>query len=69
MHVFKLDFGDFDTDDYNNLQVALFIVAAIFIPLIMLNMLIAIMSDTYDRVKEDQSKRDYHELAGLLFEY
>ena len=69
MHVFKLDFGDFDTDDYNNLQVALFIIAAIFIPLIMLNMLIAIMSDTYDRVKEDQSKRDYHELAGLLFEY
>ena len=69
MHVFKLDFGDFDTDDYNNLQVALFIIAAIFIPLIMLNMLIAIMSDTYDRVKEDQSKRDFHELAGLLFEY
>ena len=38
-------------------------------PLVMLNMLIAIMGDTYDRVKEDQARRDYHELAQLLYKY
>lgn len=35
----------------------------------MFNMLIAIMGDTYDRVKEDSVKRDYHELAWLIYEY
>ena len=68
-HVFLLDYGDFSSDEYSDLEVFIFIVAALFMPLVMLNMLIAIMGDTYDRVKEDQARRDYHELVHLLYKY
>ena len=47
-HVFLLDYGDFSSDEYSDLEVFIFIVAALFMPLVMLNMLIAIMGDTYD---------------------
>lgn len=55
--------------NFNQLEWFLFIVAVLFVPLIMLNMLIAIMGDTYDRVKEESIKRDFHEIVWLLFEY
>ena len=32
-------------------------------------MLIAIMGDTFDRVKEEQGRRDYQELASLVYRY
>ena len=32
-------------------------------------MLIAIMGDTFDRVKEDQGRRDFQELARLVYRY
>ena len=51
-HAFLLDFGDFNLDGYNFLRNIVFIFAAILVPLVLLNMLIAIMGDTYDRVKE-----------------
>lgn len=57
-HVFKLIFGDFTVDHYNSVQIFIFVIATMFGPLMMLNTVIAIMSDTYDRVKEDQSRRD-----------
>lgn len=67
--VFLLDFGEFGDMNFNRLEWFLFIVAVLFVPLIMLNMLIAIMGDTYDRVKEESIKRDKHEIAYLLYEY
>lgn len=68
-HVFKLNFGDFTVEHYNSVQIFIFVVAALFGPLMMLNTVIAIMSDTYDRVKEDQGRRDLQELAGLVYKY
>ena len=68
-HVFRIDFGDFATDNYNSLEIFIFILAAMMMPLIMLNMLIAIMGDTYDRVKEKEDRRDLQELANLVFKY
>ena len=53
MHVYHLDFGDFSTDDYTSLDTAIFILAVIIVPLVLLNMLIAIMGDTFGRVKEE----------------
>ena len=32
-------------------------------------MLIAIMGDTFDRVKEEQARRDFQEMAGLVYRY
>ncbi len=53
--------------EFSRLEWFLFTVAVLFVPLIMLNMLIAIMGDTYDRVKEESVKRDQHEIVWLLF--
>ena len=59
MHVYRLDFGDFEPDEYSPLDTAIFVLAVVTVPLILLNMLIAIMGDTFDRVKEEQGRRDY----------
>lgn len=57
---YRTTFGDFDTDVYsNNSQWILFLIASIFLPLIMMNLLIAIMSDTYARVMADIVPSDY----------
>ncbi len=37
--------------------------------LVMMSMLIAIMGDTYSRVKSDQARRDLQELLGLVEKY
>ena len=69
LHVYRLDFGDFDMDGYSHLDTAIFILAIVIVPLVLLNMLIAIMGDTFDRVKEEQGRRDFQEMAGLIFSY
>ena len=69
MHVYRLDFGDFDLDGYSALDTAIFILAVLIVPLVLLNMLIAIMGDTFDRVKEEQGRRDLQEMAGLVYRY
>ena len=55
-------FGDFDTDGYSTSGWILFVVASFLMPLVMLNMLIAFMSDTYARVMADIIPSDYMEL-------
>lgn len=61
-------FGDFDTDNYTKAGWVLFSLAAGLLPLVMLNMLIAIMSDTYGRVMNDIIPSDYSELNNLILE-
>jgi hypothetical protein len=46
-------YGDFSPDEYTTANWILFIIASILLPLVMLNLLIAIMSDTYARVMAD----------------
>lgn len=67
-HVYRLMFGDFDTDNYGTPLWILFIFSSIFMPLIMLNMLIAIMSDTYERVSSNSIEADGKELNTLILE-
>ena len=69
MHVYLLDFGDFSVDEYSALDLAIFILAVLIVPLVFLNMLIAIMGDTFDQVKEEQGRRDFQEMAGLIHRY
>ena len=66
MEVFLIDFGFFDPLAYTALFEFLFVVAVVTVNLVMMNMLISIIGDTYDRVKEDQSRRDLQELLGLV---
>ena len=69
LHVYLLDFGDFSLDDYSALDLVIFMLAIFIVPLVFLNMLIAIMGDTFDRVKEEQQRRDFQEMAGLIYRY
>ena len=69
MHIFLLDFGDFSIDEYSHLEQFIFVLAAIAVPLVLLNMLIAIMGDTFDRVKEEESLRELLEMVGLVYKY
>ena len=69
LHVYRLDFGDFALDNYSTLDFAIFILAVLIVPLVFLNMLIAIMGDIFDRVKEEQGRRDLQEMGGLVYRY
>lgn len=61
-------FGDFVVDDYSAAHWILFIISSTLLPLIMLNMLIAIMSDTYGRVMGEVVPSDFFELAKMILE-
>jgi hypothetical protein len=67
---YKLIFGDFDLlgDNPSNSLWIVFIVSSFFITLIMMNLLIAIMSDTYDRVMNDITATDGWELNQMILE-
>ena len=56
------------TEDYEHtpLDAAIFIVQSIFVLVVMLNLLIAIMQDTYRRVQQEQTIAFYREKAHLL---
>ncbi len=61
-------FGDFDIENYTKTGWVLFAVSSGLLPLVMLNLLIAIMSDTYSRVMGDIVPSDYYELNNLILE-
>ena len=63
-----LMYGDFDTNSYGVAAWILFTISSIFIPLIMLNLLIAIMGDTYERVIDGMIEADGKELNSLILE-
>lgn len=65
---YRLMFGDFDPGNYTPANWILFIISSAFLPLVMLNMLIAIMSDTYARVMGEVVPSDFLELAKMIFE-
>ena len=67
-HNYGLMYGDFSTDDYKTGGWILFIIASTLMTLIMLNMLIAIMSDTYARVMGEIVPSDYKELNNMILE-
>ena len=67
-NIWVLSFGDFNTEGFDNWQWALFVIATIFLPLMLLNLLIAIVSDTFDRVYQNRVASDYKELAKLVLE-
>lgn len=65
---YLLNLGDFDTSDYGAFEWMIFFFASVINPLIMLNLLISIMGDTYSRVKEEQEIADMKELTQMVIE-
>lgn len=60
--------GNSNTDGYSKLEWFFFVLITLFNFIIMLNLLISILSDTYGRVKENQIVADSQELASMIIE-
>ena len=67
-------FGDWDLDNYADATLSFFIIITLFLPLVLLNLLVAIMSDTYAKIQENSEVIDIKgrinlslELADLLY--
>ena len=61
--VYHAMFGDFEAlqdryDDFSIVEWSMFFLLTIFIPLVMLNLLIAVISDTHGKVTSDLDKTD-----------
>ena len=68
LNTYILNYGEFNTDDYNSGEWVVFFIASMSNPLILLTMLVAIMGDTYDKVQEQQLVADSKEMAELVLE-
>ncbi|OMJ68993.1 hypothetical protein SteCoe_33401 [Stentor coeruleus] len=65
---YKLDLGDFGSDYHGAFGWTIFFLATVINPLIMLNMLISIMCDTYDKVQTNNDIANYQELTEMIIE-
>ncbi|CDW88467.1 UNKNOWN [Stylonychia lemnae] len=65
---YMLSFGDFETSGFTAQQWILFIISTFFIPLVLFNLIIAVMGDTYDRVQTLATSVDLKEQAKLVME-
>lgn len=69
---YNLSLGAFDTaalgEKHYPLAAVLFLIASIFLIIIMLNFLVAVISDTFARVQEVSMNTMYQNLAELIIE-
>ena len=65
---YKQNLGELPENPNDLLRWFLFIIISIVNPVIMLNLLISIMGDTYGRVKAGKVVADARELAGMILE-
>lgn len=72
IQMYELMLGSFDTKEYGNSGYALtyfmFALASMFLIVIMLNLLIAIISDTFANVQGQAKRKMYQEFAQLICE-
>ncbi|CDW72553.1 wd-40 repeat protein [Stylonychia lemnae] len=69
---YRMILGDFETDNFGNVALPLAIIfwfmCTILDMIVMLNLLIAIISATYERVASNSEKAAYQEMAKLIYE-
>jgi len=68
IHSYILAYGEFNTEDYDTFTGLLFLCASVLNTLILLNLIIAIMGDTYDKVTDIMEIADKKEFATLILE-
>ena len=67
MNSYVLSLGELGGfDEFGYLQFAVFIMFSFLVPLVLMNMLIAIMSDSYSRVQSNAVAADARALAEML---
>jgi len=69
IHSYLLLFGAFDYGTYSDAEWLCFYVATIVNPLMMFNLLVAIMGETYGRVQEDMVVADIQSMVAMIIEY
>lgn len=65
---YNLVLGSFETKEYNIVEYFCLTVALLINPIIMLNLLISIIGDTYDRVQSDNLSANMKELLDMILE-
>lgn len=68
LNVYLIIFGEYNLDGYQFDQWLVFVMATVLLSLIMLNLLIAIMSDTFERVMAQVEESDGLELNDLILD-
>lgn len=70
VHSYILNFNSFSIGDYKDAKEwIVFIVATVINPLILMNMIIALLGNTYSMVKEKAEIADMRELAEMIIEF
>ncbi|CAG9332243.1 unnamed protein product [Blepharisma stoltei] len=65
---YRINIGDYDVDGMNEIQWIFFFIASLINAIIMLNLLISIMWDTFERVQEFSEIADQKEVAEIIVE-
>jgi hypothetical protein len=69
---YRMALGDFDTgklgETYYQIAIIFFIIATLFLSVVMLNLLVAVISDTYARVDAESVSQMYKTMADLSVE-
>ena len=68
METLLINFGEFNQEEYNTLEMVIFFAAASVNLIFMLNMLIAIMSGTFNNVTGNLEIPNYIELTHMILE-
>ncbi|CAG9322176.1 unnamed protein product [Blepharisma stoltei] len=69
LRAYTLNYGEFNIDtEWSGFSTFLDLFASFFTTLIMLNIIISIMGDTYDKVSENSEANDQKEFAALIME-
>ena len=67
--MYRMAYGDFAyVDDYGGVEWLFFLLSTVLMPLVMMNLLIAIISDTFERVYTSKTASDYKEKTALILE-
>ena len=67
--MYRLTYGDFAyVDDYGVFEWTFFVVSTLIVPLVMMNLLIAIISDSFERVYSNKLSYDFQVKCSLVLE-
>jgi hypothetical protein len=66
--VYSMAYGQYDPDDYNNTEWICVYMISFGIPLVAINLLIAIMGNSYQRVHEGMTQTDLKAMTQLILE-
>lgn len=71
-YTYRIALGDFDTDEFGSVAAIycqlLFVANTVFTTIVLLNLFIAIISESFERISSQSSQASFREYAGLIAE-